>query len=110
VADKARRWSLEEFRDHHQARRRPYDEVLRVDDAVGRRVSVGSRRERPAGPHSEDEIYVVLAGRGSLKMGEDTAKVSAGSVVYVPRGVPHQFGQITEDLEVLVVFAPPESS
>ena len=35
--------------------------------------------------------------------------VRPGSVAYVPRRVPHRFVDVTEDLEVAVVFAPPES-
>ena len=32
-----------------------------------------------------------------------------GSVAYVPSRVPHRFVDITDDLEVAVVFAPPEA-
>lgn len=110
VADEARTWSLEELHDHHDARGRPYDEVLRVEAlSVGvYRLAAGATD--PQNPHREDEIYVVLSGRASIEIGEVRVKVSAGSVVYVPRAVPHHFCDIAEDLEVLVVFAPPESS
>ncbi|MCE7081465.1 cupin domain-containing protein [Streptomyces sp. ST2-7A] len=63
----------------------------------------------PQSPHREDEVYVVVSGRGSLTVGEETVQVGRGSVVYVPAGVPHRFHHITEDLRVLVVFSPPES-
>ena len=109
VADEARTWSLEELHDHRDARGRPYDEVLRVEAlSVGvYRLAAGATD--PQSPHCEDEIYVVLSGRGSVQIGEDRAEVSAGSVVYVPRGLTHRFSDITDDLEVLVVFVPPES-
>jgi mannose-6-phosphate isomerase-like protein (cupin superfamily) len=32
--------------------------------------------------------------------------VQAGSVIYVPAGEHHTFTQITEDLTLLVIFAP----
>jgi mannose-6-phosphate isomerase-like protein (cupin superfamily) len=35
--------------------------------------------------------------------------VRPGSVAYVPSRVTHRFVNVTEDLEVAVVFAPPES-
>ena len=35
--------------------------------------------------------------------------VSAGDTIYVPAGVPHHFHDITERLELMVVFAPPET-
>lgn len=62
----------------------------------------------PQQPHRQDEIYFVVSGRGSLTVGQETTCVARGSVVYVPAGVPHRFHHISEDLRVLVVFAPPE--
>ena len=61
-------------------------------------------------PHSEDEVYVVTAGRARIVAESGSAEVSAGSVIYVPAHERHRFVDITEDLVVLVVFAPPEGS
>ena len=33
--------------------------------------------------------------------------VARGSISYVPRGVPHHFQDTSDNLQVLVVFAPP---
>jgi len=63
----------------------------------------------PQGPHKEDEIYLVVSGRASITVGDETSHVGRGCVVHVPAGVPHRFHHITEDLRVLVVFSPPES-
>jgi mannose-6-phosphate isomerase-like protein (cupin superfamily) len=59
-------------------------------------------------PHSEDEIYVVLRGRGALATDDATADVVPGSVIYVPAGESHHFVHVVEDLTVLVLFAPAE--
>ncbi|WP_326689287.1 MULTISPECIES: cupin domain-containing protein [unclassified Streptomyces] len=59
-------------------------------------------------PHPQDEVYVVVSGRASLTVGEETTQVARGSVVYVPAQVPHKFHHVSEDLRVLVVFSPPE--
>lgn len=59
-------------------------------------------------PHRQDEIYLVVSGRAAITVGQETAQVARGSVVYVPAGVPHRFHHITEELRVLVVFSPPE--
>jgi len=61
-------------------------------------------------PHSEDEIYVVLAGRGALVTDSTRTQVGPGSVVYVPAGEPHRFVDVVEDLVALVVFAPAEGT
>lgn len=60
-------------------------------------------------PHAQDEMYFVVSGRGAITVGDETTAVARGSVVYVPAGVQHRFHHVTEDLRVLVVFAPPES-
>lgn len=81
-------------------------EHLRVPD-----LSVGTYCI-PAGgvddqsPHTEDEIYVVTAGRATIVTPGGRAAVAPGSVVFVPAGEPHRFVDVTEDLALLVVFGP----
>ena len=60
----------------------------------------------PQRPHGEDEVYYVVAGRGQIRVdGEDRA-LRPGSVVFVGAEVEHRFHSVTEDLTLLVVFAP----
>ena len=59
-------------------------------------------------PHRRDEVYVVVSGRGVLVVEDDRNEVGPGSVVSVDHGADHHFADITEDLTLLVVFAPPE--
>jgi mannose-6-phosphate isomerase-like protein (cupin superfamily) len=61
-------------------------------------------------PHTEDEIYVVRAGRATLVTPSGTAAVGPGSVVFVPAGETHTFTDVTEGLALVVVFAPPYGS
>jgi mannose-6-phosphate isomerase-like protein (cupin superfamily) len=61
-------------------------------------------------PHTEDEIYVVQSGRATLVTDSGTAPVAPGSVIYVPAGETHRFTEVTEDLALIVVFAPPYGS
>jgi mannose-6-phosphate isomerase-like protein (cupin superfamily) len=85
-------------------------EQLRVAD-----LSVGTYCI-PAGgadgqsPHTEDEIYIVMAGRATLVSDGEVAPVQPGSVVYVPAGEVHRFTDIAEDLAVVVIFGPAEYS
>jgi quercetin dioxygenase-like cupin family protein len=85
-------------------------EHLRVPDlSVGTySIPAGGRDDQE--PHTEDEIYLVTAGRAVLESGGSTAAVGPGSVIYVPAGEVHRFTGITEDLAVVVVFAPAEYS
>jgi len=61
-------------------------------------------------PHAEDEIYCVLAGRARITVGGEVAPVGPGTVVFVAAGVAHQFHDIADELQVLVVFGPAEGS
>lgn len=81
-------------------------EHLRVPD-----LSVGTYCI-PAGgvddqsPHTEDEIYVVTAGRARIVTPDGAADVRPGSVIFVAAGEEHRFVDVTEDLALLVVFGP----
>lgn len=59
-------------------------------------------------PHTEDEVYYVTSGRGFIQVGPESRPVEAGTLVYVKANVEHRFHTITEDLRVLVIFAPAE--
>jgi len=61
-------------------------------------------------PHLEDEVYVVMAGRGQIRVAGEDRAVSPGSVVYVGARVDHRFHSVEEDLQVLVFWAPPYGS
>ena len=57
-------------------------------------------------PHTEDEVYYVASGRGTLTIDEEVVEVTPGSVAFVAAGVEHRFGEISEDLVVLVFWSP----
>ena len=61
-------------------------------------------------PHTEDEVYYVVSGRGVIQVGSENRAVEGGSIVFVGAGVEHRFHSITEDLMILVFFAPAEYS
>jgi mannose-6-phosphate isomerase-like protein (cupin superfamily) len=61
-------------------------------------------------PHTEDEVYFVIRGRGRVRVMDEDHVVEPGTVVYVQARVPHHFHTITEELALLVLFAPAEGS
>jgi mannose-6-phosphate isomerase-like protein (cupin superfamily) len=63
----------------------------------------------PQSPHKEDELYYVVRGRARMKAGSEDQAVSEGSVIFVAAEVEHRFYDITQELVVLVFFAPAES-
>ncbi|WP_420630483.1 cupin domain-containing protein [Candidatus Leptofilum sp.] len=64
----------------------------------------------PQQPHNEDEVYYIISGQGQIDVGNETQPVQPGSIVFVAAHVPHKFHTITEELKILVFFAPPEST
>ncbi len=64
----------------------------------------------PQTPHTEDEIYYIVSGAGTIEVAGEHRSVSAGAVIYVGAHVDHRFHSITEELSIIVVFAPPRHS
>ncbi len=64
----------------------------------------------PQQPHTEDEVYYVVGGTGQVLIDGEDSDIGPGSVIFVAAGVEHRFHRITEDLKLLVVFAPPRGS
>lgn len=59
------------------------------------------------GPHTRDEVYLVVASHGWFRSGEDRHRVGPGDAVVVPAGVPHRFEEFSDDLSVWVIFYGP---
>lgn len=120
------------MREHHAAplRDRQLEEIeldaFEYDDVVRGRIESGNAylqfinkttlslglymlpagAEDPQSPHAEDEVYYIVSGRGTVEVAGELRPVQAGSIVYVAREVEHRFLDITEDLSILVFFAP----
>jgi len=63
----------------------------------------------PQHPHHEDEMYYVIRGRARFRAGDEDWEVRAGSVLFVAAQAQHRFYDISEELAVLVFFAPAET-
>jgi mannose-6-phosphate isomerase-like protein (cupin superfamily) len=59
-------------------------------------------------PHAQDEIYVVVRGRGVLFHDGKRDRFEAGDLMFVAAGTEHRFEDFTEDLAVWVVFYGPD--
>ena len=61
-------------------------------------------------PHNEDEVYYVVRGRAKIRVGDDDHPVQPGTVLFVPAKAVHYFHDISEELILVVFWAPPERS
>jgi quercetin dioxygenase-like cupin family protein len=103
-------FDLARLLSEHYSSEEPYLEFLRVPSlSVGLYVLPAGARD-PQEPHTEDEVYHVVGGKGRIRVGEEDRAVEAGTVVFVEAGVDHRFHSIEDDLTVLVFFAPAEGS
>ena len=86
-----------------------YREFLRIPAMSAGLYVLPAGSTDPQRPHHEDEMYYVIRGRARFRAGDEDAEVSVGSVLFVAAEVEHRFYDITEELAVLVFFAPAES-
>ena len=59
-------------------------------------------------PHSRDECYVIVEGRGHFEMGDETIDFSPGDFLFVPAGMPHRFRDFGDSMMTWVMFYGPE--
>jgi quercetin dioxygenase-like cupin family protein len=85
-------------------------EQFRVPDLSVGTYSIPAGGADEQSPHTEDEIYVCTGGRATLRTPSGDAAIAPGVVVYVPADEAHRFVEVTEDLSLLVLFAPAEES
>ena len=69
---------------------------------VGVYVLVAPEPDRQQ-PHADDEVYVVLEGRGTLEVEGTKTELREGNAIFVPAGADHRFSGY-EQLSVLVIF------
>jgi mannose-6-phosphate isomerase-like protein (cupin superfamily) len=105
-----RSWGVAALEAARLAAGGPYLEFVRSDG-----LSAGLYVLEPGGvdnqqPHAEDELYEVVRGRATLVVGDERHAVGAGSLVFVKARVPHRFVEVEEELVVVVVFGPAETS
>lgn len=102
--------TLAEALGRQRAGGRPWLELLSVPDLSCGLYVLAPGEPDLQSPHTEDEVYVVLAGRARFTAGEETVECGPGDVLFVPALVPHRFHDIAEELRLVVVFGPAEGS
>jgi len=99
-------FTLSEVIDRRRKTEKPWLEFLRVPALSVGIYALRAGAEDPQAPHTEDEVYYVVSGRATLRVGDEDRVVGPGSIVFVGATAKHRFHSITEDLTCLVFFAP----
>ena len=84
---------------------RPYREFLRVPSLSCGIYSLPVGAKDLQGPHDEDEVYLVIRGRGRVRVNGKQHEVKRGSLLYVRATSEHSFFEVDEDITLLVFFA-----
>lgn len=66
------------------------------------------RGEDTQGPHTRDEVYIIMGGSGVFLNGGVRHWFSRGDLLFVPAGREHRFEAFTDDLVTWVIFYGPE--
>jgi mannose-6-phosphate isomerase-like protein (cupin superfamily) len=101
-------WEYGDVEAARAAAGRLYHEFVRVPDLSAGIYVLEAGGTDPQSPHTEDELYYVIAGRGVVSVGSETRPVVPGSLIFVAANVAHRFHDIAERLELLVMFGPAE--
>jgi mannose-6-phosphate isomerase-like protein (cupin superfamily) len=64
-------------------------------------------RPNEQAPHEQDEVYVIVRGRGVLFHDGKRDSFEPGDLMFVAAGTEHHFEDFTDDLAVWVVFFGP---
>ena len=57
--------------------------------------------------HEEDELYLILEGRASLRIEDTVHKVEKGTLMYVHAACDHSYFDVEEGITALVFFGAP---
>jgi mannose-6-phosphate isomerase-like protein (cupin superfamily) len=87
-----------------------YLEFVRTPDLSAGLYTLEADSTDPQGPHTEDELYVVLEGRAQINVDGEDYPANAGDSIFVPAHAPHRFHSILETLKIIVIFGPSEYS
>jgi mannose-6-phosphate isomerase-like protein (cupin superfamily) len=103
-------YELTQLISQRESINKAYLEFLKVPDLSMGLYVLPANGVDSQSPHTEDEVYYVVSGKGKIKVADEDRDVSAGSIVYVEKNVEHRFHSIEEELTILVFFAPAEYS
>ncbi|HSB27302.1 MAG TPA: cupin domain-containing protein [Pyrinomonadaceae bacterium] len=96
------------------------DALLRLPGPAGQRFATvfqhGSllvevyapRLTDPQQPHTRDEVYFVVTGKGEYVCGDNRQSFGPTDLLFAAAGIEHRFENFSEDLVVWVLFYGPE--
>ena len=56
-------------------------------------------------PHSFDEIYYIISGKGTIEIDGIKNNVNPGKIIYIPKKIPHSFQAISDKIIALYIIS-----
>jgi quercetin dioxygenase-like cupin family protein len=85
--------------------------VVKASPAGGTENSILVEQTFPKGRRTSlhlheqgDELFYVVSGRGTARLGGRTDSIGPGDVIFVPRNTPHGIGNLQNEEPLVVVF------
>ena len=80
---------------------------LKANNFVMGSVKIGPNGLIPKHHHPNEEIYIILRGKGRMVIGKESKVIERESVVYIPPNQEHYLENNTaETLEMIFVYSP----
>ena len=67
-------------------------------------INLKKDQEDTQQPHTSDEIYFVISGRGTIEIDGIKNEVNPGKIIYIPKKIHHSFHAINNELIVLYIL------
>lgn len=83
------------------------NEFLRTPSLSCSMYHVPAGSDEMSKAHEEDELYVVLEGKGRLRVGDTVHEVCKGTLMYVHAACDHAYFDVEESITALVFFGAP---
>lgn len=98
-------FDLESVLAKHRASKRSYTRFFRVPSTDCGVYTLKKGARDGQSPHADDELYYVVKGKAKMQCDGKTVDLKPGSLLFIAAKAEHQFIDIEEDLELLVVFS-----
>jgi mannose-6-phosphate isomerase-like protein (cupin superfamily) len=102
--EQGKAFTLSELERQREQSGKLYLEFLKNASMRAGIYALGVGAEDTQQPHEEDEVYYVLSGHATFRVGSEDRLVQPGSILFVAAHAPHKFHSITEPIQLLVFF------
>ncbi len=92
----------------YSSEKRVRKKLLQCDGLVSEMVCYEPGQETVPHHHPrQDEIFYIVEGQGTITIGDESVEVSATSVVFAPRDIPHAIAAAPDSRLVILFFKGP---